>query len=557
MKSAPERFLLPAFSLLWLCVLWASEFHGTVYRPDFRAVPVESNVVRVTYASPALVRRGVTPGTLIDLNRLSYAERLRIRRAQKDAPLVLPVITAAGIRMVPTTADIPDSNQPPAELWFETITMTFSLLLAGYLGYRRPGIMIAALMLFIAGGGISWPAFAAAVLRLPDALLTAVIRPLDILCEIFPILVLASFAIRLPGDEASPEKRTATRVIDSIVIIGFLVEALPYTRIVANAYTVASALLVIVACVLSLKYAKPSDRGRVGIVFAAVMLGGVGYAISMIVVTYTGATIAFLAYATLSVIIVPVSVAYAVLRHRVFDIAFVLNRTLVYALTSTLALVVLAALEFVAERYLNALTHVEGIALEFLIALAVIVSVRVIHRRIDQLVDRVLFRTRHEQEAALVRFATTAQFYTAQEPLIRDTADALIRFGRVDGAAVYLASGTAMERAASTFAGAPTRIDENDPACVALRAHREELDAQEFQTAFPGALLYPMVLAGRLSGVLVAGERESGEAMPPDIDDAIKHVASAVTVALAAIESDRVRQENVLLHQRLGSIQSV
>jgi len=259
----------------------------------------------------------------------------------------------------------------------------------------------------------------------------------------------------------------------------------------------------------------------------------------------------------LSVIVVPVAVAYAILRHRVFDIGFVLNRTLVYALTSAFILIILAALEFLAERYVTALTHVEGVLVEFLIALIVIVSARLIHRKIDQLVDTVLFRTRHQQESALRRFSVAAQFYTAQGPLVRDTLDALVRFGRVEGAALYLNAGNDLERAASTFDSATDRVDENDPAYVALRAHRDEIDTHEFKTVLPGARLYPMVLAGRLAGAIATGDRESGEIMPPDIDDAIKRVVAAVTIALAAIESDRVRQENAVLKKRLGGIQAV
>ena len=224
----------------------------------------------------------------------------------------------------------------------------------------------------------------------------------------------------------------------------------------------------------------------------------------------------------------------------------------VFALTSAFLIVLLAALEFLAERYIDTMTRAEGIALQFLIALAVTVSAGVAHRRIDRAVDSVLFRTRHQQEEALRRFSTTAQFYTAEDPLIRDTVDALTRFGRVEGAAVYVSAADDMRCAASAFQDAASSIDENDPALVALRAHRDEIDTHDVETAFPGERLYPMVLAGRLAGALATGRRESGEAMPPDIDEAIRRVASAVAIALAAIESDRIREENVLLRQRAG-----
>ena len=552
-----KRFVLPAFSLFWLILIWISLFHPAIYRPPMVVTAYGLNAVVVVSASPELERAGLYPGTVID--GLSYAKQTHLRgTTQRGLVFAIPVHSGNTVHIVTTRADTPFTYESTAETWFAFVTLTFALVLTAYLGYRRPGVMIAALILFIAGGGLDWPSLAAALSSLPDAAFAALMMPTHLLASIFPTLALASFAIRLPNDDADPRKRNAIRAIDAIVILGLFAEAFYRTRSQGVLYLGISAIVVIVACMLSLRYARPSDRGRVGIVFAAVILGGAGYAVAIMVESYTGPTVQFYAYSGLSVIIVPVSLAYAILRHRVFDIAFVLNRTLVYALTSAFILVILAALEFVAERYVNALTHVEGVLVEFFIALIVIVSARLIHRKIDQLVDAIFFRTRHQQESALRRFSTAAQFYTAQDPLVRDTVDALVRFGRVQGAAVYLSTGSQMECAASTFESpAAPRIDENDSAYVALRAHRDELDTHDFKTAFSGARLYPMVLAGRLAGTIATGERESGEAIPPDIDDAIKRVVSAVTIALAAIESDRIRQENAVLQQRLDGIQAV
>jgi hypothetical protein len=551
---APRRFVLPAFSLFWLVMLWISLFHGPVYEPAEIHLSPSGQTAVIAQPGPELDRQGVKPGTQIDVAQLSEGAAVRLEfGVPYGTTLSIPLAEAAGTRVVSARATRLWSNQKSlVEMWTEFFTLTFSLVLAGYLGYKKPGVMIAALVLFVAGGGITWPSISQALSASPDWILTPTDWILSTLCGPFPALVLASFAIRLPGNEPSPEKRRAVMVIDGIVVLGLVLAAFIVSDAALRVYGAASAVVVIVASILSLKYARPSDRARVAIVFAAVMIGGVGYALSMILLTFVGATLFFFWFASLSVVIVPVALAYAILRHRVFDVVFVLNRTIVYALTSAFLIVLLAALEFGAERYIDGLTRAEGIALQFLIALAVTVSAGVAHRRIDQAVDRVLFRTRHQQEEALRKFATTAQFYTAEEPLIRDTVDALTRYGRVGGAAVYLAGANGMRCAASAFRDAAGSVDENDPAYVALRAHRDELDTHDVQTAFPGARLYPMVLAGRLAGTLATGERENGEAMPPDIDEAIRRVASAVAIALAAIESDRIREENVALRQRAG-----
>jgi hypothetical protein len=377
---------------------------------------------------------------------------------------------------------------------------------------------------------------------------------LENLCDWFPVLVLASFAVRFPHDDLARSKLIAVRVIDSIVAIGFLLGLLTYFQSGpgGDSAIALSGLVIVAACIVALRNARPDDRARVGIVFASMMIGGVGYAINMIVFHHTGDFVLFILYANASIVLVPLAVAYSILRHRVFDINFVLNRTIVYALTSALVLVGLAAMEFAAERYLTELTRVEGIALQFMIALGVIIGARILHDRVDKFVDSVLFRARHQQETALRRFATTVQFFTAQAPLIRDTVSALERFGRVQGAAVYLASGRSLDCVESTYARAAEKIDENDLAFVELRAHREALQIHGTQTAFAGERLYPMYLSGRLIGVLSAGQRENGEQMPPDINEAIERVASAVASALTAIETDRIREEKAVLEARIS-----
>jgi hypothetical protein len=81
----------------------------------------------------------------------------------------------------------------------------------------------------------------------------------------------------------------------------------------------------------------------------------------------------------------------------------------------------------------------------------------------------------------------------------------------------------------------------------------ERLQISGANTAFRGDRLYPLVLAGRLIGVFATGVRDTGETMPPDIDDAIASIASAVAISLAAIETNLVRAENAVLQARLAS----
>jgi hypothetical protein len=559
-KAVCVRYILPALALFWLAAIYVAVL-GDTRGVDFHLDPPGADplVRRFTTVGPSLGALGVRPGDVLDVRQVSYAQRARIfGLVPAGSPVALPVSTDGTIRTVVVPATMARGDTPWWITTFDLIVNTFALGIAGYLGYRKPGIMIGALIFYLGGGDLSWPAFVGHFSWLPDIAFAPFAQLFSALCNWFPVLVLASFAVRFPGDDRGPTQRRLVRVVDATVIAGFILAISPLFEIglknndtiIGNAL---SAVVVVAASLVSLLAAPRAARGRVGVVFIAVMIGGAGYAINMIVYQYTHNYTPFYLYATLSVIVVPTAVAYAILRHRIFDVSFVLNRTLVYGVTSAFVLLVFAALEFVAERYLTNLTRVEGIAVEFAIALAVIVSVRLVHGRVDQLVDSVLFRTRHEQESALRRYATTVQFYTAQPPLVRDTIEALIRFGRVRGASAYIVADSGLTCVGSSHDATPPNVDENDPTYVEMRAHMERMQVGAAHTALRGDRLYPLVLAGRLVGVISTGERDSGEAMPPDIDDAIAGIASAVAIALAAIETTQVRAENAVLHARLAA----
>lgn len=117
---------------------------------------------------------------------------------------------------------------------------------------------------------------------------------------------------------------------------------------------------------------------------------------------------------------------------------------------------------------------------------------------------------------------------------------------------MYLAEETGLKQVQSSFPVAAPEIEHNDMAYVELRAHHEPLHVHRMPTAIPGDRLYPMIRAGRIVGVVATGERESGEEMPPDIDDAIVRIAHAAATSLGAIESDQIRSELTALRVRLG-----
>jgi GAF domain-containing protein len=229
-----------------------------------------------------------------------------------------------------------------------------------------------------------------------------------------------------------------------------------------------------------------------------------------------------------AILLAPLGLTYALLNRRVMDIGFVLNRAAVFSSVSLVIVGVFVLVEWLLSDWTQRASHSTNVVVTGALALALGLSIRYVHARVERVVDRVLFRRRREDEEAIRSLAREAPYITEPGALLTATVDVLRAHAGAAAVHVLLHDGR-------TYGG----VDENDPAIVALRARRDVVELHRVDSRIAGELAYPLIARGRLTGALVLGPKKSGESYAPDESQAIAHLALTVAAALDSLSITR------------------
>jgi hypothetical protein len=349
----------------------------------------------------------------------------------------------------------------------------------------------------------------------------------------------ALFPTRAEGDVRALLRRLCLPV--ALVAIG----SVPWQTAGQNVWSfvfIACLIYFTVATVICLgvsyAHAQQADRPRMLWVLAsfAVGFGGFGIGIAQSVRGQSD-------WASFGLLAIPFGLTYVIARHRVFGIAFVVNRAVVYAGVSLVVVATFLIAEWLLSQIFVHASRTTNLVFQLCIALALGFAVRPIHFRVDRVVDDVLFRARHLAEAAIRRFAHEANLVTDPDDLMDKTLEVLSTDADASGAAIYRRGPDGVyEPARSTFANAAP-VGENDWAMLEMRAWHEPLEMQDGRSRLPGDVAFPMTVRGQLAGAIVCAFKRSGEAYAPDERDAVRALAHEVGLALDALDVRRLHRE--------------
>lgn len=253
----------------------------------------------------------------------------------------------------------------------------------------------------------------------------------------------------------------------------------------------------------------------------------------------------------------PLTLTYAMLRHRVVDLGFALNRTVVFGTFSAILLGSFGLIEWGVEHLLPEAWIRASAWIDAGAAVLVYLAFHRVHGAVERRVEQVFFRHWQRNEDGLRRFVASAAHFEDTRALARGFADELARFGDDAQVAIYRRTDGVLDRVAGNWNSAPRHFRDDDPAFALMRAERAPLDLGETQTDLPGVLALPMLDHGVLAGLVLLDLKGNGALWRPDEVALLGWAAHEVGLALAALHAGLIDTENRLLKAQLARLTGI
>ena len=107
------------------------------------------------------------------------------------------------------------------------------------------------------------------------------------------------------------------------------------------------------------------------------------------------------------VLLIPLSIGFSILRYRLYDIDFLINRTLVYGILTALLAMIYFSLVFGLQYLLHGLTKESNDIVIVASTLAIAALFQPLRRRIQKLIDRRFYRQKYDAVRTLEAFSAT------------------------------------------------------------------------------------------------------------------------------------------------------
>jgi hypothetical protein len=257
---------------------------------------------------------------------------------------------------------------------------------------------------------------------------------------------------------------------------------------------------------------------------------------------------------------VPLAVAYAVVRRKVFDIEFVISRALVYgSITSVIGGTFLLVDWFMSKQFAETRFTLTA---EIIVALALGSWLNILHRNVDRFVDSTFFRQRHLAEQRLARASAAVLRADSREAVDRFLVHEPVEALELTSAALFrqrAAGGEFTRELAIGDEVQPHALNADDPLVLHLLAEGAPVrladvrwSADYVANQLGGAVLAaPVLLRDQLAAVVLYGAHKTGADIDPDEVRSLMPLVERAGAAYDHIEARALRaQVDALTRER-------
>jgi len=307
-------------------------------------------------------------------------------------------------------------------------------------------------------------------------------------------------------------------------------------RAIADLAFIATQVVIVGFFVLSYVATRGEQRQRIQWVFWSFVCSRFGVFANLLG-RITGHPLELYGFEWLTVLIFPAGCAYGILRHKLMDVNFVINRAIVYSILTTIVVGFFLALEALLQHF--SVARGWSLVVEVALAVGIGLSMNTVHQRVETAIERVLFSRKHRAEAALTRLADEASFIESADALMRRVVgDISFQLGAQNVGIYERRDGAYQLSCSSVGSKLPETIDADDTAFIRLRKSLAEVDLEEVVSGLgEGGYAFPLSVRGRMFGALICGRRQEDDAYAPDERELLRHVAREVAAELHLIRS--------------------
>lgn len=246
----------------------------------------------------------------------------------------------------------------------------------------------------------------------------------------------------------------------------------------------------------------------------------------------------------------PIALVYAIMKRQIIDIRFIISRALVYATLTTIIVAIVGLLDYATSTLLARARM--AMAIEAIVTVALGFALNAGHRRIENAVDSLIFRKKHEAQIYLNRLGKTLlralHEETVDRALVHDPYEKLA----LTMAALFRAEGTSFALSCAAGWSHPTaQIFDGDHDLVRfLLTERTPLHVRELRSAIAAQLrendiaptvVIPIFQGDELTAFALFGLHRDGTRLDPDEIVTLERLCEAGAQAYTRVENLRYR----------------